>query len=142
MNISTQVIINASAHDLPLPDAMFHTCVTSPPYYSLRAYQGEQLVDWPAMSYSPMPGLPPLDVEPMRCALGLEPTPEAYIGHLVLAFREVARVLREDGVAWVVMGDSYAGSGDRSSGGKGFEHMQGKEQKEQLAWLREAVDAK
>jgi len=40
--------------------------------------------------------------------LGLEPTPEAYVGHLVLIWREVWRVLREDGVCWLNLGDSYA----------------------------------
>jgi len=108
MNTSRQVIVNASAHSIPLPDGMIHTVACSPPYYSLRQYQGEQEIDWPAMSYSPMPGLPPLEIEPMRCALGLEPQPESYIGHLVLCFREVYRVMRDDAVAWVVMGDSFA----------------------------------
>lgn len=55
-----------------------------------------------------MPGLPPLEVPAMRCELGREKTPEAYIAHLVLCFREVYRVLRDDGVCWVVIGDSYA----------------------------------
>ncbi len=39
--------------------------------------------------------------------LGLEPTPEAYIENMVEVFREVRRVLRKDGTAWVNMGDSY-----------------------------------
>ena len=43
-----------------------------------------------------------------RGALGNEPTIEMYIGHLVAIYREVHRVLREDGVAWCVMGDSFA----------------------------------
>lgn len=43
-----------------------------------------------------------------RGALGNEPTIEMYIGHLVAIYREVHRVLREDGVAWIVMGDSFA----------------------------------
>jgi len=114
VNTSRQVIVNASAHSIPFPDGMIHTVACSPPYYSLRQYQGEQEFDWPAMSYSPMPGLPPIDIEPMRCALGLEPTPEAYIGHLVLCFREVWRTLRDDGTAWIVMGDSYSGGGGYS----------------------------
>jgi DNA modification methylase len=46
-----------------------------------------------------------------RGGLGLEPTPEMFIDHMVQIFREVKRVLRDDGVAWVNMGDSYAGSG-------------------------------
>lgn len=43
--------------------------------------------------------------------LGLEPTPELFVQHLVAVFREVRRVLRKDGTAWVNLGDSYAGSG-------------------------------
>jgi DNA modification methylase len=43
--------------------------------------------------------------------LGLEATPEEYIAKMVAVFREVGRVLRDDGTLWVNMGDSYAGSG-------------------------------
>ena len=46
-----------------------------------------------------------------RGQLGLEPTPEMYVRHLVEIFREVKRVIRKDGVMFVNMGDSYAGSG-------------------------------
>ncbi len=45
-----------------------------------------------------------------RGELGLEPTPELYVAHLVDIFREVRRVLRADGTLWLVLGDSYAGS--------------------------------
>jgi DNA modification methylase len=41
-------------------------------------------------------------------SLGLEPTPDLYIQHLVQIFREVKRVLRKDGTVWLNMGDSYA----------------------------------
>lgn len=44
-------------------------------------------------------------------SLGLEPTPGLYIEHLVEVFREVRRVLHDDGTLWVNLGDSYAGSG-------------------------------
>jgi DNA modification methylase len=44
-------------------------------------------------------------------SLGLEPTPELYIEHLVDVFREVRDVLRDDGTLWLNLGDSYAGSG-------------------------------
>lgn len=44
----------------------------------------------------------------MACALGLEPSPESFIGHSVLVFREVRRVLRHDGTLWLNMGDCYA----------------------------------
>lgn len=43
--------------------------------------------------------------------LGLEPTPELYVQHLVEIFKEVRRTLRDDGTIWVNLGDSYNGSG-------------------------------
>ena len=60
-----------------------HTCVTSPPYYNLRDYGAAGQI-------------------------GMEDTPEEYIGKLVDVFREVRRVLRQDGTLWVNIGDSYA----------------------------------
>jgi DNA modification methylase len=45
-----------------------------------------------------------------RGTLGLEPTPELYVEHLVAVMREVRRVLRDDGTLWLNLGDSYAGS--------------------------------
>jgi hypothetical protein len=68
-----------------MPDGLVHTCVTSPPYFGLRDYGH--------------PG-----------QIGLEASPEEFVQRLVLVFREVRRVLRDDGTAWVNMGDSYAGS--------------------------------
>jgi site-specific DNA-methyltransferase (adenine-specific) len=68
-----------------LPDKSVNTCVTSPPYFGLRDYGVEGQI-------------------------GLEETPAAFIARLVEVFREVRRVLRDDGTAWVNMGDSYAGS--------------------------------
>ena len=41
--------------------------------------------------------------------LGLEPTPELFLERMVQVFREVRRVLRDDGTLWLNMGDSYAG---------------------------------
>jgi site-specific DNA-methyltransferase (cytosine-N4-specific) len=69
-----------------LPDRWVQCCVTSPPYYGLRDY-----------------GVPD--------QIGLENTPQEYIAKLVDLFREVRRVLRDDGVLWLNLGDSYAGSG-------------------------------
>ena len=45
-----------------------------------------------------------------RGSLGLEPTPELYVQHLVEVFREVHRILKPSGTLWLNMGDSYAGS--------------------------------
>lgn len=69
-----------------------HCCVTSPPYWGLRDYG----VDG---------------------QLGLEPTPREYVNKIVDVFREVRRVLRDDGTLWLNLGDSYAqgGSGGSSS---------------------------
>ena len=105
------MIANADAARIPLPDKVVHCEVCSPPYYGPRKYKGEQERNWPAVSYAPMPGLPPVEVPAMRCELGREKTPGAYIAHLVLCFREARRVLRDDGVCWVVEGDSFASQG-------------------------------
>jgi DNA modification methylase len=52
-----------------------------------------------------------------RGQLGLEPTPELYVTHLVMIFREVRRVLRDDGVMWLNLGDSYWGGKGQSARG-------------------------
>jgi DNA modification methylase len=52
-----------------------------------------------------------------RGALGLEPTPELYVEHLVEVFREVRRVLKPDGTLWLNLGDSYVGSWGNYGGG-------------------------
>jgi len=75
-----------------LPDQSINTCITSPPYWGLRDYgEGEQL--------------------------GMEDTPEEFVNNLVAVFREVKRVLRDDGTVWLNLGDSYT-STTKGSGGK------------------------
>jgi DNA modification methylase len=69
-----------------LPDQSVNCCITSPPYWGLRDYG----VDG---------------------QLGLEKTPEQYVARMVEVFREVRRVLKDDGTLWLNLGDSYAGSG-------------------------------
>lgn len=69
-----------------LEDGSVQCVITSPPYWGLRDYGCDGQI-------------------------GLEPTPEAYVADLVEVFREVKRVLRNDGVLWLNLGDSYAGSG-------------------------------
>jgi DNA modification methylase len=104
-----------------IPDNSVHCCVTSPPYYGLRDY-GLEPVLWPEVSFSPMPGLPPLYVPAQECCLGLEKDIWAYVGHMVLIFREVWRTLRDDGTLWLNLGDSYANDTKwgGSSGGKNY----------------------
>lgn len=49
--------------------------------------------------------------------LGMEPTIEMYVEHMVEVFRAVRRVLRPDGTLWMNLGDSYAGSGGGHTNG-------------------------
>ncbi|MGD1074236.1 MAG: site-specific DNA-methyltransferase [Bryobacteraceae bacterium] len=69
-----------------IPRQSIHTCVTSPPYWLVRDYEVDGQI-------------------------GLEPTPQGYIDHLIQVFNEVRRTLRNDGTCWVVLGDTYFGSG-------------------------------
>jgi DNA modification methylase len=82
-------IINGDAHDalMTVEDRSVQCCVTSPPYYGLRDYGADGQI-------------------------GVEDTPEEYIDRLVSVFREVRRVLKDDGTLWLNIGDSYAGSGN------------------------------
>lgn len=91
-----------------LPPQSIHCIVTSPPYWGLRDY-GVPPSDWPEITYQPMPGLPSVTIPPMVCCLGLEPTPEAFIGHLLHVFRLAGETLRENGTCFVNLGDSYGG---------------------------------
>ena len=53
-----------------------------------------------------------------RGSLGLEPTPQLFVEHLVEVFREVRRVLRSDGTVWLNLGDSYVSA---PNGGHGYD---------------------
>ncbi|HRY90120.1 MAG TPA: site-specific DNA-methyltransferase [Rubrivivax sp.] len=68
-----------------MPAQSAHCCVTSPPYFGLRDYGHDGQI-------------------------GLEPTPAEYVAQMVEVFREVRRVLRDDGTLWLNLGDSYAAS--------------------------------
>lgn len=72
-----------------IPDESVHTCVTSPPYWGLRDYGH--------------PG-----------QLGLEDTPEEYVEKMVEVFREVRRILRDDGTLWLNLGDCYTSGGRKT----------------------------
>ncbi|MFB5761052.1 DNA-methyltransferase [Paenibacillus medicaginis] len=98
-----------------LPAGSFNTCVTSPPYWGLRDY-GLPASEWPEVTYTPMPGLPPVTVPAWTDCLGLEPTPEMFVGHMVLVFREVWRLLRDDGTLWLNFGDSYCSTAPGTQG--------------------------
>jgi DNA modification methylase len=66
-----------------MPSEAVHCIVTSPPYWGLRDYG-------------------------VAGQMGLEPSPEEYVGRMVEVFREARRVLRSDGTLWLNLGDSYA----------------------------------
>lgn len=77
-----------------LPDASVQCCVTSPPYWGQRNYGHDD-------------------------QLGQEATPELYAAALVRVFDEVRRVLREDGVLWLNIGDGYSAGGNGGGGSWG-----------------------
>ena len=77
-----------------LPDASVHCCVTSPPYWGLRDYGHAGQI-------------------------GLESTPEAYVARMVEVFRDVRRVLRDDGTLWLNLGDSYNSAASGQNGMSG-----------------------
>lgn len=85
-----------------LPEKCIQLTVTSPPYFGLRKYLDD---DVPGKEYE----------------IGLEETPEQYIKNLVEVFREVWRVTRDDGVLYLNLGDSYAGSGKGPTGKNGIQ---------------------
>jgi DNA modification methylase len=77
-----------------LADGSVQTCVTSPPYWGLRDYgNGDQI--------------------------GLEQNPDQYVKQMVEVFREVKRVLSDDGTLWLNLGDSYSGYGKGPAGNLG-----------------------
>jgi DNA modification methylase len=86
------LVADAEAALRALPAGSVQCVVTSPPYFGLRDYG-------------------------VAGQIGLEDTPEAYVARLVAVFREVRRVLRDDGVLWLNIGDSYASSGAAARGG-------------------------
>ena len=75
-----------------LPADSVQCVVTSPPYWGLRKYDGEQNYVW----------------GDWEGAYGLEPTVELYVAHTVEILQAIKRVLRPDGIVWWNIGDSYA----------------------------------
>ena len=73
-----------------LPEQSVQCVVTSPPFWGLRDYG-------------------------VSGQLGLESTPEEYVENMVDVFRQIKRVLKDDGTVWLNLGDSYAG-GNRGAG--------------------------
>lgn len=86
------MLVQADARALPLPSGWVQTVITSPPYWGLRDYG-------------------------QTGQIGLEATPEDYVADLVTVFKEVWRVLRDDGTAWLNLGDTYCNSDKWGGGG-------------------------
>jgi DNA modification methylase len=86
-------IITGDCRDVlkTLPPASVHTCVTSPPYWGLRDYG-------------------------VAGQIGSEATVEEWVDVMVAVFREVKRVLRDDGTVWLNLGDAYSSGGRDSYG--------------------------
>lgn len=76
-------LINGNAQAIALADGVVQVVVTSPPYWGLRDYG--------------------IDGQ-----LGLEDTIDQFVENLIGVFREIWRVLRDDGTVWLNLGDSYA----------------------------------
>ena len=84
MTMMTNTILQGDVRHLllTLPDKSIQCCVTSPPYFGLRNYGMDEQI-------------------------GVEPTPQEFVAELVKVFREVRRVLKDDGTLWLNLGDSY-----------------------------------
>lgn len=125
-----------------LPDQSVQMCVTSPPYFGLRDYGtaswdggdpicqhrvGNQVQDSKAPGAIQSGMRPGADASTCKLCgakridqqIGLEATPDAFVAKLVEVFREVRRVLRDDGTVWLNLGDSYANNGTGGNGATG-----------------------
>ena len=131
-----------------LDDCSVQCCVTSPPYWGLRDYgtaswEGgdvncDHTISMPTKWNDPKRGTnytrPEVagrggdasachlcGAKRIDSQLGLEETPEEYVENMVEVFREVKRVLKDDGTVWLNLGDSYNGSG--KAGNKDSEYF-------------------
>ena len=136
------MLIRADARAIPLADACVDCVVTSPPYWGLRDYgtatwtggdascshnarSGDLRFTHPisdkqrsnagsaGSAGSAGPSCLSCGATRIDVQIGLEPTPEAYVAALVTVFREIRRVLKDDGTIWLNLGDSYATGGGR-----------------------------
>ena len=133
--MKAQILIGDVREQLrTLPDNSVQTCITSPPYWGLRDYgtadwQGgdancdhaqalggngdksqKQVSSTDTQKYQYRDVCGKCGAQRVDNQLGLESTPEEYVANMVEVFREVKRVLKDDGTLWLNLGDSYAGS--------------------------------
>lgn len=102
--VNTILVGDVLSRIAEIPDETVDCVVTSPPYFGLRDYG-------------------------VAGQVGLEATPQEYVEKMVLVFREVRRVLKKSGVLWLVLGDSYAGSGRGRDGDGTHAAKSGEKQK-------------
>ncbi|MGO9056377.1 MAG: DNA-methyltransferase [Candidatus Binataceae bacterium] len=99
------MIIRADARQIPLANGCVQCVVTSPPYWGLRDYG-------------------------VTGQIGLESSIAEYVETMAGVFREVWRVLRDDGTVWLNLGDSYARNGGEAGGeNRQLLHMEGKQRR-------------
>jgi DNA modification methylase len=98
-----------------LPDECVQEVITSPPYWRLRQYPGVEPTTWQ---------------DGQSVCLGAEADPDSFVRHLVEVFAGVRRVLRNDGVLFVNLGETYAGSG---KGGGGGSYQENDDRKREVA---------
>ena len=96
-----------------LPESSVDLIVTSPPYWCLRVYEGQEDHNWAVQDAwrregETLDAVPPYDwYRANGGMLGLEPTPDWYVAHLAEWFDRARPVLKPDGNVWVVIGDTY-----------------------------------
>lgn len=140
MNTHHRIIIGDCMEGMAgLPDGSVHCCITSPPYWGLRDYG---TAEWdggdPECDHVYNHGVQGATGQRAdrtftaqavyrdtcrKCGarridqqLGLEATPDEFVAKMVEVFREVRRVLRDDGTLWLNLGDSYSSGGRDSYG--------------------------
>lgn len=114
------MIVRADARRIPLPDESVQCVVTSPPYWGLRKYKGDQDLIWATGLSAPEGHGNSCACGAWRGAFGLEPTVEMYVAHTVEILREIRRVLRKDGVVFWNVGDSYNSQSGQGIGAREY----------------------
>lgn len=110
--MSVRIIIGDTREQMKLlPSNSVHCVVTSPPYWGLRDYGVDGQI-------------------------GLEGTPQQFIAEIVDLFREVRRVLRDDGTLWFNMGDSYAGSGRGGNPTEASSTLEGSQESQKASMVK------
>lgn len=142
--MNNAILIHGNALSIPIVDESVQCVVTSPPYYGLRDYGtakwegGDPECDHTVSGWNdnlkPWVDRPERDGEKrqycLKCGakrvdnqIGLEQSPEDYVANLVAVFREVRRVLRDDGIVFLNLGDSYWGGKGQSAHGDAERHI-------------------